>query len=305
VLTLHNYRLFCPAAIPMRAGAVCTECIDQRSVLPALRHGCYRGSRVATLPLAASVSLHRRLGTWQNDVDAFISLSGFQKDRMVAAGLPPALVHVKPNFLPGTPSPVAWAERGAHLIFAGRLTPEKGAMTLLAAWKAWGADAPPLTIVGDGPQRAELEEFARAAVPGKVRFLGQLARDATLREIARARMLIVPSECFEGLPTVLIEAFAFGTPVAVSNLGPLASLVQAGVNGVLFVPKSPPSLLESVRAAWQAPRALESLGAGAKETFDTTYAEEANYAALLDIYAAAIEVSGKRRAEQGNERQAS
>ena len=52
VLTLHNYRLFCPAAIPMRAGQVCTDCLDRRSVLPALQHGCYRNSRLATVPLA-------------------------------------------------------------------------------------------------------------------------------------------------------------------------------------------------------------------------------------------------------------
>jgi hypothetical protein len=47
VLTLHNYRLFCPAAIPMREGNVCTECLDRKSSWPALRHGCYRGSRLA------------------------------------------------------------------------------------------------------------------------------------------------------------------------------------------------------------------------------------------------------------------
>lgn len=52
VLTLHNYRLFCPAAIPMRAGQVCTDCLDRRSVLPALQHGCYRNSRLTTVPLA-------------------------------------------------------------------------------------------------------------------------------------------------------------------------------------------------------------------------------------------------------------
>jgi hypothetical protein len=62
VLTLHNYRLFCPAAIPMRAGRVCTDCLDICSPLPALQYGCYRGSRLATLPLALSVAMHRAVG---------------------------------------------------------------------------------------------------------------------------------------------------------------------------------------------------------------------------------------------------
>ena len=64
VLTLHNYRLFCSAAIPMRNGKVCTACLDRRTVLPALQHGCYRNSRIATAPLALNVALHRAARTW-------------------------------------------------------------------------------------------------------------------------------------------------------------------------------------------------------------------------------------------------
>ena len=88
VLTLHNYRIFCAAAIPMRHGRVCTECLDSRSVLPSLRYGCYRDSRAATVPLAAGVALHRRLGTWSNHVEAFISLTEFQRELLSWSGLP-------------------------------------------------------------------------------------------------------------------------------------------------------------------------------------------------------------------------
>src|SRR5690606_11318864 len=86
VLTLHNYRLFCPAAIPMRDGNVCTQCLDKRSAIHSMVHGCYRNSRAATLPLAISVELHRALGTWTKQVDAFICLSEFQRELMISAG---------------------------------------------------------------------------------------------------------------------------------------------------------------------------------------------------------------------------
>ena len=142
VMTLHNYRLFCPAAIPMREGKICTDCMDQRSVLPALKHGCYRHSRLATLPLAMNVALHRGLGTWTHQVDAFIALSDFQRQRMVDAGLPAERVHVKPNFYPGSPRIVPWEQRKPYVVFAGRLTAEKGVATLMRAWQLWGADAP-------------------------------------------------------------------------------------------------------------------------------------------------------------------
>lgn len=288
VLTLHNYRVFCPAAIPMRTGKVCTECIDKRSAIPAMIHGCYRGSRVATLPLALSVGLHRALGTWVNQVDAFICLSAFQRELMVEAGLPREKVHVKPNFYPGNPDVVAWPERKPYVVFAGRLTAEKGVINLLRAWRLWGAAAPELRLVGDGELRAELERMAEGL---PVRFLGQVGSEDAQAQIAGARLLVLPSECFEGFPMVVREAFAFGTPAAVSNLGPLPTIVEHGKSGIVFQPANPQSLLQEIRTAWETPGLLARLGQGARAEFASKYTEEANYATLMEIYRQAIEVS--------------
>jgi len=294
VLTLHNYRLFCPAAIPMRAGKVCTECLDKSSVLPSLRHGCYRNSRLATFPLAANVAVHRYLNTWSTQVDAYIVLTEFQRERMIEAGLPAQLVHVKPNFFPGNPSLVPWITRENCVVFAGRLTPEKGVLSLVHAWLLWGASAPELRIVGDGDLRSELERLAATAPEVPIRFLGQLSGLNTQMEIARARLLVLPSECFEGFPMVVREAFAFGTPVAVSNIGPLPSIVQDGENGLLFEPHNPHSLLSVVRTAWSFHGGLEVLALGARRSFDSLYNEYTNYRALIKIYESAIDVSKNR-----------
>jgi len=288
VLTLHNYRLFCPAAIPMRQGRVCTECLDRRSSWPALRHGCYRGSRLATLPLAMNVALHRALGTWTKQVDAFVVLSEFQRLRMVEAGLPADKMYAKPNFYRGSPVLVPWETREPCVVFAGRLTAEKGVEGLLRAWRLWGAAAPELRIVGDGPLRDSLERIA----PGlPVRFLGQLSVPDAQAQIARSHLLVLPSECFEGFPMVVREAFAFGTPVAVSNIGPLPEIVQAGVNGLGFEAANPQSLAWELRRVWSQPRLLERLGKGARATYERNYTEAANYASLMKIYRQAIEVS--------------
>jgi glycosyltransferase involved in cell wall biosynthesis len=295
VLTLHNYRLFCAAAIPLREGAPCTDCLDWHSALPALVHGCYRGSRAATLPLAASVELHRRLGTWTRHVDAFIALSGFQRDMMIGAGLPAELVHVKPNFFPGDPAVVPWSDRRARAVFAGRLSGEKGVHSLVRAWKAWGAQAPELVLVGDGPQRGELE---RAAVGAPVRFLGQLPSADALAQIAESRLLVLPSEWFEGFPMVLREAFAMGTPAAVSAIGPLPDIVGHGACGLLFAPSNPESLLQTVRGAWEREGLLERLGQAARAQFDAKYNESSNYATLMSIYERAMVVGRERSASR-------
>lgn len=294
VLTLHNYRLFCPAAIPMRAGKVCTDCLDRRSVLPALQHGCYRNSRLATVPLALNVALHRAAGTWTKEVDAFIALTEFQRQRVVDAGLPASLVHVKPNFYPGNPVVVPWAQRQPYIVFAGRLSAEKGVATLLRAWQQWGAKAPELRVLGGGELRGELERMAAGL---QVRFLGQLSAAEAQQQIAEASLLALPSECFEGFPMVVREAFAFGTPVAVSDLGALPSIVQHGESGVVFKAANPASLQQELRQAWCTPGLLEKLGRGARAAFDANYTEDANYRTMMKIYVNAL----KRNASQGME----
>ncbi len=288
VLTLHNYRLFCPAAIPMRTGRVCTECLDRRTVWPALRYGCYRASRLATMPLAAGVALHRFLGTWTDHVDAFIVLTKFQRERMINAGLSAGRVYVKPNFFPDVPVVVPWADRKPSVVFVGRLTAEKGVEALIRAWILWGPKAPELRIIGDGLLRDDLERLAASNPQVQIRFLGQLAKEAAQNEIAHAYLLVLPSEWFEGFPMVVGEAFAFGTPAAVSDIGPLPSIVANGVSGVVFAPADPGLLFRQLRAAWEKPGFLEFLGQGARAEFESKYTREKNYDILMAIYQEAI-----------------
>lgn len=285
VLTLHNYRLFCSAGIPMRNGKVCTECIDQRSVLPALKYGCYRNSRAATFPVAVSIWLHRLIGTWTNQVEIFISLTEFQKERLVAAGLPMEKVMVKPNFFSANPVPLPWSKRDAYVVFVGRLSSEKGVETLVRAWELIGKSAPELRVIGDGPLRSKLESKA-TGLP--IRFMGQLSSEQTLNQVGNAKLIVLPSECFEGFPLVLGEAFALGTPAAVSNIGPLPSIVDDGKNGVIFEPANAESLAHTIKKAWETSGLLERLGDEARNAFEKKYSKESNYSMLIQIYERAI-----------------
>ncbi len=292
VLTLHNYRLFCSSAIPLRDHRTCTECLDGRSVMPAVRHACYRGSRLATLPLALSVALHRALRTWERHVDAFITLTGFQRDLMIRAGLPAERVWVKPNFYPGAPVSTPWSQRRDCVVFAGRLSEEKGVALLIDAWGRWGAAAPELRIVGDGPLRKALEARASTGA-GRITFLGQVPASASEEEIATAKLLVLPSICFEGFPMVLREAFAFGTPAAVSDLGPLPRIVQHGRTGLVFRSGDPAALLAAVRAAWEQDD-LGRMSDLARREFEEKYAEAANHQQLVAIYERAMALQKDR-----------
>ena len=96
---------------------------------------------------------------------------------------------------------------------------------------------------------------------------------------------------------VVREAFAFGTPVAVSAIGPLPSIVRQGTNGVLFAPADSESLLQEVQAAWRTPGLLERLARGARQSFEEAYTERSNYETLMGIYAQAMVVNRERKCE--------
>lgn len=127
-------------------------------------------------------------------------------------------------------------ERPVRFVCVGRLAPEKGQRGLLEALRGLRDDeiAAHLELVGDGPERLPVEAAVRALdLEGVVVFAGQLSEEETLARIARADALIVPS-FMEGLPMVLIEAMAAGTPVIASAVAGIPELVAHGESGLLF-----------------------------------------------------------------------
>src|SRR5215472_5798714 len=241
VQTLHNFRLFCPSALFLRAGKPCELCVDS-GLLQSVRYRCYRGSRSATATLATMLAVHRALGTYAHHIDRYVVLTEFARAKVIRAGLPRDKVLVKPNFLPDPPSPGQGS--GDYVVFVGRLLEGKGAETLIRAWRE--LPEVPLKVIGDGALREPLEALARREAPG-VEFAGRLPHDAVLSTIADARLLVIPSDCYEGFPMVLAEALACGTPVLASRIGSLAELVREGETGATFPAGDAPALAAAVR----------------------------------------------------------
>lgn len=289
VFTLHNYRLFCASGMTLRDNSPCTECLDLRCIIPSLKHKCYRESRLATFPLATMISMHRRLNTWKKKVNAFIALTEFQKITFIQAGLPAEHIFTKPNFYANPPSPISWDNREPKVVYIGRLSPEKGVNILLESWRMWGEEAPALEIIGDGPDRYHLEQFAAGNnLESKVNFRGQLSFLETQNELAKARLLILPTLWYEGLPMTVLEAFAMGVPVMASRLGSLPYIVEDDSNGILFTPGNSDDLYHKAKRLWKNFEELYNLSIAARNTFEKKYSANANYQILMNIYQAAM-----------------
>lgn len=279
VQTLHNYRLICAGAQLMREGRVCEKCVAGTRFWGVV-HRCYRKSLAGSIAVVRMQADAARMDTWRQYVHRFIALTEFARDKFVTGGLPPDRVVVKPNFTkPGMRSNSA-PRNG--VLYAGRLSPEKGVDVLIEAWKR--LPSVPLTIVGDGPERMRLESSA----PPHVRFLGYRDSDDVRRFMTQAQVLVMPSVWYEGFPLTLVEAFAAGVPVVGSRLGAMAELIVDGETGFHFTSGDPRDLADAVLRALSDPARLEAMSARVRETHGRLYSPERNLELLERIYLDAL-----------------
>lgn len=291
VQSLHNYRIVCTNGLFLRDGLTCEKCLTEKSVLPALTHGCYRGSRLATLPVAHLISQHRRQNTWNEQVDQFVALTEFSKSKFVKAGIQADRITVKGNFTWGAQlekrdGASSEAATRTSWIYVGRLSEEKGIEVLLKAWKIMGTQAPPLSIVGDGPLLDSVQKSA-LELQGKITVMGRLSPERVMDMISKSRALILPSICFENFPLSVIEAFSLGVPAWGSNHGGIPEIIRPGKNGGLFEPGDPSAMAKEILRAEHAAEhssGFEKLGATALSDFQSRYGPQAGFQALMKLY---------------------
>jgi glycosyltransferase involved in cell wall biosynthesis len=227
VATIQNFRPICPAGTLLRDGKMCTLCPDGYPA-SAVKYACYRGSRLATLPLAIRSRNGPGKDAVLNRADALICVSERSADVYRQYVSEPGRIRVVENFI-ADPHPGLGprdTRRGETWLYAGRLSPEKGIEQLLRAWP----DSVSLDIIGDGPLRERL----CTRLPPRVHLLGARSRGELLRLMPTYAGLVFPSIWPEGLPVVVIEALASGLPVIAAPGSSASDLVsRAGVGRVL------------------------------------------------------------------------
>ena len=151
-----------------------------------------------------------------------------------------------------------------HIGAAGRLTPEKGFLELIAAVEALleeGHDIR-LSIAGDGPQRGALEERIRASRHAARLALVGFTDD--MRTFYAELDLFCLSSLREGLPNVVLEAMAMSLPVVATTVGGLSTFLRDGDDALLCAPGSPVALADALRTAIASPELRLRLGHAAR-----------------------------------------
>ena len=113
-------------------------------------------------------------------------------------------------------------------------------------------------------------------------------------EMEASSALLMPSICYEGLPMVLVEAYACGLPVIASRIGALAELVEDQVTGLLFEPGNAEDLASKMTWAMAHPAEMKRMGRAARERYEAHYTPERNYEQLMAIYREAVDSNASR-----------
>ncbi|MGW1030142.1 glycosyltransferase family 4 protein [Streptomyces sp. NPDC002577] len=274
VATLHNYRPLCAGATLYREGATCTRCPDGDR-WAGLRHGCYRDSSAATLPLAWAGRRGATGDPLLARANRIVVLSALSRRVYLRTGLPAERLSLVPNFV-SEPQDECQSDETGRWVVAARLTAEKGVLELLRRWP----DGEPLDVVGDG----ELLTACRAAAPSSVRFLGHLDRAELRRRMPSWRGLVFPSRWYEAAPCVAVEALAAGLPIMAFAGSSVAESVREHGTGLVTEWDQPLAQILSEAAA-----RFPSLRSRCRQVYADHFTERAWTAAIRQIYEEVLE----------------
>ncbi len=233
------------ARLPVRARALAAA-----TVLPPLRRYDRWVGGHPTVALANSTAVARRLA------DAY--------------GRPAQVIH--PPVAVERWSGVVRRREPSRLVWFGRLVPYKRPDLAIEAARRAGL---PLTMIGDGPERARLE----ASAPDGVRFLGHAPVEVVRDALADARVLVFPGE--EDFGIAAVEALAAGVPVVAPALGGAPDFLRHGENGLLTRTQDPDELAAALRTAWDTSWDHAAIRAGAQRFAPERF--RAELAEVLDL----------------------
>ena len=223
----------------------------------------------------------------------FLCVSEFIRQQALARGFPAERTHL--HYLGIDPVKLAPGRRPATpglIVQVARLVEKKGvryALDALAALKAGGTTAE-LVVIGDGPLRVELEAHAHAlGLAQRVRFLGVQPHAETIAWMRRAEVVLVPSVTAasgdaEGLPTVILEAAALGTPVVASDSGGSAEAVRHGETGFIVEERDVAALAASLAGILSDAGRRDRMGAAARQHVLERFDARIQTARLEDIF---------------------
>lgn len=271
-LTVHNYRLQCIKGTFFRDGKICTLCNGKKFPLAAVKYKCYQ-DKYTSSSIALILRSLNLLIPQARYVDQYIALNLFMKDFIAKSMKGKAEITIKPNFLEDLDLKDRFSE--GYCLYVGRISEEKGIVELSRIWKS-AAINKRLVIIGSGNLDIDIEAGEN------ILFLGKKDKYEVIDILERAEVLIFPSQWYEGMPMVIIEAFRSGIPVIIDEKCKASSMIEDGVDGFVGNLLDPGDLTRTILRLSNSDR--NQLRKSARAAYEKNYTPENNMKIFEEMY---------------------
>ncbi len=281
VYTAHDLKMICLNYKMMHHNRICEEC-KGKHWRKCLKNKCVKDSRTKSVINVIEGYFHSIKKSYDN-IDYVITPSCFYKNKFIEMGVEQdRLIHI-PNFLAQIePMVNTRTDNGDYFLYFGRLSEEKGILTLVEAMKCVDFN---LYIVGTGPLIDTISEIV--GNNSNIKILGFMKGQELIDIVANAKAIILPSEWYENGPYTAIEALQLGRPIIGSNIGGIPELING--NGYLFEPGNVNELIIKLKNMINCTEEeYQMMEIRSKQIFEENYIWEKHKKLLLGTYEKAI-----------------
>lgn len=288
VQTLHDYKLIAPNYAMFDHGAPCERSKHGR-YYNVIRHRCLSDKWLYNALAAGEMYFTKFRQSYERTVSIFLCPSRFMKEKVEDWGEPASKLRYVPN-------PTDWIEQpatrgGGYLLYAGRLSQEKGLKSFIEA----SAKLPelPVKIAGRGPEEEALKKLVKDRGAHHIEFLGFVAPRDLQNIRHHAEALVLPTLSYENASGVVLEAMASGLPCIVTRTGGNPELVTDTENGFLVKPGDTEDWMRNLRRFQATTEEIRTqMGNNARKKIHAKHLWSDHYNKVLDCY---VEAGVSRR----------
>ena len=246
--TVHDYRLLCPVNSFLDSkGEICEACAIG-SPINSVRKKCSDGKLTQSAIVALEALYWRNSNNPLQKIDSFHFVSVFCRNKHIEYH--PQIKGKSTVFYNFNSLPYFEQKKSdeKYYLYYGRLSTEKGILTLIEAWKGL-ANHMKLKIVGSGLLLKQIQNKIKDLNLVNIDLLGYKHGNELYQLIQNAHFVIIPSEWYENNPMTIVESYSLGTPVIGSNIGGIPEIIIENETGYIFETKNRTQLKEKIQNA--------------------------------------------------------
>jgi len=279
VMTLHDYKLFCPNYKLFTKGKYCEKCINGK-FYNCTKNNCLKNSKIKSFLGSMEAYMNIKFFNYYGLVDQFIAPSQFLAGLAIKSGVEKNKIKVLYNF---TKINNQEPKKNLHdyILYFGRLSEEKGLEILVKAMISVDFK---LKIVGTGPDFEKIKNLIKnLELENKIELTGPKNGQELIGLITNSKAVVIPSIWAENMPLSMLEAMSLGKTVLASDLGGMKEIINDGFNGFLFSSGNIEDLLSKINTILSK-KDLKFIEDNAKKTMEKYCEPVKYYENLMEIY---------------------